>query len=363
MKHWIKNLLYGWQFSQLIYTVRYTSECMTTYQQNLKEIHFVTPHFEKRDAFCELRPAWRTVLKVDKLEVTHPQNFVVLRGIFTFVDNLLTGLPRRAEKTRRLPGNACKLLWCLVTFCELLYFAVCFGTFFWYFMVLSKVENFQDKGQAGKNKCAVDITAAIASAGIAASLITISALARCYRCYQHCSGGNPMDCRLCRLGRDFNTFYRSRKQSLLVESLQGFIRSTLGIGWSLNPFQHCEKSLWEVSVRSLCLSVSMREGVINCPASLEFTEIMGKRFCAASIIDLVVATSYIGTPQTQTETRRHETRRHETRDTRHNLKYTRYIQISIALGSQADHRYRRYIGDIGIYSRYIGDILEMYWRC
>lgn len=71
------------------------------------------------------------------------------------------------------------------------------------------VENFQDKGQAGKNKCAVDITAAIASAGIAASLITIS--------------------------------------------------------------------------------------VINCPASLEFTEIMGKRFCAASIIDLVVATSYIGT--------------------------------------------------------------------
>lgn len=71
------------------------------------------------------------------------------------------------------------------------------------------VENFMDKGQAGKNKCAVDITAAIASAGIAASLITIS--------------------------------------------------------------------------------------VINCPASLEFTEIMGKRFCAASIIDLVVATSYIGT--------------------------------------------------------------------
>eukprot|EP00435_Cladocopium_sp_Y103_P031539 s2863_g8.t1 len=71
------------------------------------------------------------------------------------------------------------------------------------------VENFQDKGQAGKNKCAVDITAAIASAGIAASLITIS--------------------------------------------------------------------------------------VINCPATLEFTEIMGKRFCAASIIDLVVATSYIGT--------------------------------------------------------------------
>lgn len=71
------------------------------------------------------------------------------------------------------------------------------------------VENFMAKGQAGKNKCAIDITAAIASAGIAASLITIS--------------------------------------------------------------------------------------VINCPASLEFTEIMGKRFCAASIIDLVVATSYIGT--------------------------------------------------------------------
>ena len=71
----------------------------------------MTPHFEKRDAFCELRPAWRTkVLKVDKLEVTHPQNFVVLHGIFTFVDNLLTGLPRRAEKTRRLSGNACKLL-------------------------------------------------------------------------------------------------------------------------------------------------------------------------------------------------------------------------------------------------------------
>ena len=33
------------------------------------------------------------------------------------------------------------------------------------------------KGQAGKNKCAIDITAAIASAGIAASLITISAMA------------------------------------------------------------------------------------------------------------------------------------------------------------------------------------------
>ena len=52
----------------------------------------------------------------------------------------------------------------------------------------------------------------------------------------------------------------------------------------------------------------MREGVINCPASLKFTEIMGKRFCAASIIDLVVATSYIGTPHTP---------RHG--DTRHNL--------------------------------------------
>ena len=44
-----------------------------------------------------------------------------------------------------------------------------------------------------------------------------------------------------------------------------------------------------------CLDVA--QGVINCPASLEFTEIMGKRFCAASIIDLVVATSYIGTPE------------------------------------------------------------------
>lgn len=40
-----------------------------------------------------------------------------------------------------------------------------------------EVENFMAKGQAGKNKCAIDITAAIASAGIAASLITISAMA------------------------------------------------------------------------------------------------------------------------------------------------------------------------------------------
>lgn len=41
-----------------------------------------------------------------------------------------------------------------------------------------EVQNFQSNGQAGKDKCAVDITAAIAAAGIAASLITISATAR-----------------------------------------------------------------------------------------------------------------------------------------------------------------------------------------
>ena len=111
---------------------------------------------------------------------------------------------------------------CCILLFVLVHFLVLHGT--------SKVENFQDKGQAGKNKCAVDITAAIASAGIAASLITISALARCY---QH-SGRNPMDCRLCStvglVGSTWSTFYRLRKQSLLVESLQGFIRSTLGMG-------------------------------------------------------------------------------------------------------------------------------------
>ena len=91
------------------------------------------------------------------------------------------------EEQIRLPGNAWKLLWCLVTICELLHFAVCFGCYMlvlpcdimweYFHVTFCEVENFQDKGQAGKNKCAVDITAAIASAGIAASLITISALA------------------------------------------------------------------------------------------------------------------------------------------------------------------------------------------
>ena len=79
------------------------------------------------------------------------------------------------------------------------------------------------------------------------------------------------------------------------------------------------------------------EGVINCPASLEFTEIMGKRFCAASIIDLVVATSYIGTP-TQTHT---ETQRHETQSCTPDI-------IRLLL----DHRYRRYW-------RCIGDVREL----
>ncbi|CAJ1453815.1 unnamed protein product [Effrenium voratum] len=70
-------------------------------------------------------------------------------------------------------------------------------------------QNFDAKGNQGKTKCAIDVTAAIASAGIAASLITIS--------------------------------------------------------------------------------------VINCPQSLEFTKETGDRLCAASIIDLVTASAYIGT--------------------------------------------------------------------
>lgn len=69
--------------------------------------------------------------------------------------------------------------------------------------------NFAERGKQGKAKCAVDVTAAIASAGIAASLITIS--------------------------------------------------------------------------------------TINCPENVRSLETLQKRLCAASIIDLTVAASYIGT--------------------------------------------------------------------
>jgi len=69
--------------------------------------------------------------------------------------------------------------------------------------------NFEVNGHQGKTKCAIDVTGAIASAGIAASMITLS--------------------------------------------------------------------------------------VINCPGAVDFTRAMGERLCAAAIIDLVSATTYIGT--------------------------------------------------------------------
>ncbi|CAE7939506.1 unnamed protein product [Symbiodinium sp. KB8] len=69
--------------------------------------------------------------------------------------------------------------------------------------------NFEINGHQGKTKCAIDVTGAIASAGIAAGMITISA--------------------------------------------------------------------------------------INCPAQLVFTQAMGERLCAAAVIDLVSAATYIGT--------------------------------------------------------------------
>jgi len=69
--------------------------------------------------------------------------------------------------------------------------------------------NFDINGHQGKTKCAIDVTGAIASAGIAAGMITIS--------------------------------------------------------------------------------------TINCPAQLTFTQAMGERLCAAAVIDLVSAVTYIGT--------------------------------------------------------------------
>ncbi|CAE7223448.1 unnamed protein product [Symbiodinium natans] len=69
--------------------------------------------------------------------------------------------------------------------------------------------NFEVNGHQGKTKCTIDVTGAIASAGIASSMITLS--------------------------------------------------------------------------------------VINCPGALDYTRAMSERLCAASIIDLVSAATYIGT--------------------------------------------------------------------
>ena len=64
-----------------------------------------------------------------------------------------------------------------------------------------KATNFAERGKQGKTKCVVDVTAAIASAGIAATLITISALIRFCNdffldlmCIMTCMGGEALPC-------------------------------------------------------------------------------------------------------------------------------------------------------------------------
>ena len=99
------------------------------------------------------------------------------------------------------------------------------------------------------------------------------------------------------------------------------------------------------------------QGVINCPASLEFTEIMGKRFCAASIIDLVVAASYIGTGNSSVTICRNVLLMYQpicqNADTRRHTETQSCTPDIICL--LLDHRYQMVSGIL----EYIGDVREL----
>ena len=81
---------------------------------NLREIHAVhplTPHFEKSDAFLELRPAWRRVtLKVDRYEVTRSQILWVLWFYMVFSLSLTQFVTWTSKKSRENSKTAWKCL-------------------------------------------------------------------------------------------------------------------------------------------------------------------------------------------------------------------------------------------------------------